>query len=99
MRKTGATEEQLAVLTGRKNDAPRLELFPENIPIWRLWTDLGSQWRIGVGMGGLVWFGLDYSVMDFTMRMHRIPPDEQPDVFDLIRLMEREAAPLLNDRK
>lgn len=99
LRKTGATEAQLASLTARQQSAPHLELFPENVEVWRLWTALGTQWRVGVGMGGVVWTGLDYSVLDFAMRMHRIGPDRQPEMFDLIRLMEREAAPLLNDRK
>ena len=88
------------MLTARQQSAPRLEIYPENEQVWALWRAVAGQWRVvSAGMTGLVWMGIDYLQLEFVMRMHRIPPDEQPAAFDLIQLMEREAVPLLNDRK
>lgn len=66
---------------------PDAEIWPENETTVDVFVQMGTQWRVGVG--GPV--GLDYNALPFVMRMQRVPPDEQPDLFEAIRVMERAA--------
>ncbi|WP_454710950.1 DUF1799 domain-containing protein [Cupriavidus nantongensis] len=66
---------------------PDAEIWPENETTVGVFVQMGTQWRVGVG--GPV--GLDYNALPFVMRMQGVPPDEQPDLFESIRVMERAA--------
>jgi hypothetical protein len=56
--------------------------------------DLDTQWR--TGPCGVT--GLDYGVIPNVMRMRGLPRKQWPEVFDLIRVMEGVALPLINQR-
>lgn len=62
-------------------------IWPENEAAVRLFSVMDKQWN--VGMGGPV--GLRYEVMPMLFRLLGIKRDEQLDVFDAVRIMEREA--------
>lgn len=61
---------------------------------------MASQWNIGIGMGGTIYQGLKYEVLDLVQR--RQPPDWQdgkPDdatLFAQLQILEREALRHLN---
>lgn len=66
---------------------PDVEVWPDNEVAWNVFVQMGTQWR--VGMGGPV--GLDYTALRFVMCMQRVPRDEQPGLFEIIRIMEHAA--------
>lgn len=57
--------------------------------------DLATQWRAIAGLGGVMWLGLDYVAADVVLRRRGSDGDE---VFELIRVMEQAALPVLNER-
>lgn len=48
---------------------------------------MGTQWRMGPG--GPV--GLDYGAIPSVLRLMRVKREEWPDLFDDLRVIEREA--------
>lgn len=66
---------------------PDAEVWPDNEAALDVFVQMGTQWRVGVG--GPV--GLDYAALRFVMRMQRVPPSEQPELFEAIRVMEHAA--------
>ncbi|ESH90793.1 hypothetical protein B551_0222760 [Cupriavidus sp. HPC(L)] len=71
-----------------------IEVWPDNEAAVSIFVQMGTQWRVGVG--GPV--GLDYSALRFVMRMQRVPPAEQPDLFEDIRVMEHAALDEMSER-
>lgn len=63
---------------------PPVDLWPDNVQAVNVFAVICMQWR--VGMGGA--FALDYSVIEPALRMLRIPPEDWPDVFEAITVME-----------
>ncbi|MDQ0454719.1 DUF1799 domain-containing protein [Rhizobium paknamense] len=52
-----------------------------------------TQWRVvGVGLGGMVWIGLDYTACDVVFRRGKYADR----VWDDLRVMEEAALPILN---
>ncbi|MGV1769317.1 DUF1799 domain-containing protein [Agrobacterium vitis] len=52
-----------------------------------------TQWRVvGVGLGGMIWIGLDYSACDVVFRRGKYTDP----VWDDLRVMEEAALPILN---
>nr|WP_267967780.1 MULTISPECIES: DUF1799 domain-containing protein [Rhizobium/Agrobacterium group] len=52
-----------------------------------------TQWRVvGVGLGGMIWIGLDYTACDVVFRRGRYADP----VWDDLRVMEEAALPVLN---
>jgi len=65
-------------------DGVPLHLWPENWPVWCLWRDLETQWRVG-GMGGAT--GLDYPSV-WLLVEQRFKRRERKTVFWLVQAME-----------
>lgn len=63
-------------------DARAPELFPENIPTWKLWNAVCTQWR--TSFGGVV--GLDYTAVLAMARAMEI--DVTPAVMDKLKQLE-----------
>jgi len=52
-----------------------------------------TQWRVvGVGLGGMIWIGLDYVACDVVFRRGKYADH----VWDDLRVMEEAALPILN---
>lgn len=65
-------------------DEDPAEVWPENWPSWRLWTEVCNQWR--TSMGGI--FALDYSVLFARMERMRLDDMEWERLFHDIRVIE-----------
>jgi hypothetical protein len=61
-----------------------VELWPENELAVSVFAALSNQWR--VGMGGA--YALDYSAIEPTLRLMRIPRAKWSELFDCIQVME-----------
>lgn len=53
-----------------------------------------TQWRVVLGMAGLLWIGLDYTACDVIARRMQVPDDAFLD----LKIMEGAALSELNDR-
>lgn len=67
--------------------APPSEVFylwPENLPAWKLWLAVRTQWHHGFdGPTGAIYQG-----WEIVMRRRRIPPRERDRYFALLQAME-----------
>jgi hypothetical protein len=70
------------------------EVLPENWEAVRIFSRLGSQWKIGA-FGGFI--GLDYPALESALRMMRILPSRRPGLFESIQIMEAAALEVLNE--
>ncbi len=59
-------------------------LWPECLPVFRVWQRIQTQWVRGMGAGVL---GLHYPGVDIVIR-HLVPKSERTDTFALIQAME-----------
>ena len=62
-------------------------LWPECVPVWRLWCALQTQWR--VGFAGAT--GMDYPAALALIDRAFLRPRQRREAFDCIRGMERAA--------
>ncbi|WP_249291925.1 DUF1799 domain-containing protein [Achromobacter ruhlandii] len=69
-----------------------IDLWPENVLPKDVFEAMGSQWRFG--FAGPT--GLDYGALTGVMRILRVPPDDEIDVFDAVRVMEGAALTMMN---
>lgn len=70
------------------------EVWPDNWQTLQVFTDLMSQWN--VGMNGVI--GLRYEALPLVLKMHGIKRKRQREVFDGLRVMERAAITEINKR-
>lgn len=95
----GFTEKQLAEMEAAgwsEEDYPHesVEIWPENMPAYDLFSYMRTQWR-GAGMGLI---GLDYGPLHHRMdRMGLVKP-EYDDLESAIQIMEGAALGAMNDR-
>lgn len=88
----------------RCNEAVELDIWPENARAAELFYAMSTQWvMVSVGMGGLMYQGLRYDVLDAVEK--RLPPDpadpDTPDartLFYQLHTMEQEALKHLNEK-
>ena len=89
----------LAVFGLTPDDFPELDdqvdIWPDNEPAVRLYCAMQSQWR--VGFAGPT--GLDYAALPAVLSLLQIPPEQHPDTFDCLRVMEAEALAVMETRK
>lgn len=81
-----AAELAAAGLTEDDFDAG-VEIWPENLLAFQVFSALGTQWR--VGMGGAT--GLDYNAVPVVLRLQGVPRGEWPQLFEDVRTMEAAA--------
>lgn len=62
-------------------------IWPENWPSYLVFSNMGSQWRIGMNGAS----GLDYNVLSEIWRRLKVPFNTRDDIFQDIRLMESTA--------
>lgn len=86
----------LAVLGLTEEDFPEeeLEIWPENVPAYGLFSSLRTQWRAG-GMGVL---GLDYNTLFHKMDRMPLSPEEYLELEEDIRTMEHAALAVMYEK-
>jgi Phage related hypothetical protein (DUF1799) len=75
-------------------EGEEFKVFPENWPIYLLFTELSTQWIMGPGGP----CGLNYQVLFSRMERMAIAGDKWEDVFQGFRVMEREALAVISER-
>lgn len=95
-RAAGMDEASLAALRADLADDEAEGLLPVNLPVVRAWlTACETQWRTGsVGMGRLVWIGLDYAGVRVGLEAAGIAVT--PGLWSGLRVMEQAAIAALN---
>ena len=78
-------------------DDDDFEVWPENWPAVQLFMELGTQWRVAAGMGGLAYLGLDYAAVIAYLRGLRVP--EWRERLKELRVMELAAVKAQAERK
>lgn len=98
----GAPEDVIAATRKRAERPPpdlHYNVWPENWTALTLFLCMVTQWRVAVGMSGMVYLGFEYSVVESQMRRLRIPRAEWPEHWEALSQMELAALPLLNKKK
>lgn len=69
-------------------------MWPDNWPAFLVFDSLSTQWRSGqVGPTGL-----DYNVLRDIFQFNEIPPEDWPDTFMAIRIMEGAALEIIHKK-
>lgn len=91
------SEQELAIagVTLDDYEEEAVEVWPENQPVYMLFVQLQTQWRIG--MGGAT--GLDYNTLYHKMDRMKLEPDEYEELEDDIRTMEFAALGAMNAKE
>lgn len=67
-------------------------IWPECVPLWNLWLELQTQWRVSAGLGGSGRTGLDYAGVSAWMRGARgLRGDALREALRCVAAMERAA--------
>jgi hypothetical protein len=89
----GPPKAMLSMYGGSAEDyLPDIEVSSATIDVFRVFSDLGSQWRVD-GASGYV-NGLDYSAIPFVLSCHGIEPG--PQILRDLKVMEAAAAAMMN---
>lgn len=70
------------------------ELYADNAQTVKVFIDMSTQWRVGVG--GAV--GLDYNVIPLVFDIRGVTDDDRGEVFDGLKIMERAALDVINGK-
>ena len=97
MYETDASEAELDAFGFKASDygEKTVEVWPENMEVVRLFSMLGTQWRIGMSGPS----GLDYTAVKSVLEMNGIKRKKQAEMLDLIGVMEKEALSVMHERK
>lgn len=94
LRALGVPEDQIEPVARSQQDRATPMIWPENEKSLRLFLAVQTQWCYLAGFGVVAATGLDYTRVEATARMAKIPMTTQR--FDDIRVMEAEARSLMN---
>lgn len=67
--------------------------MPANWSSLLAFLECQTQWRVAVGMAGIIWIGLDYAACAPVLAAI----DVGPEAFADLRYMEHSALPILNE--
>lgn len=76
--------------------ADPIDIWPDNVNAFQIFSFLGTQWRVG-GMGGAT--GLDYNVMYRKMDRLSLSPDDYDELERDIQIMESAALAYMHRKK
>jgi hypothetical protein len=76
-------------------DVPAFHLLPECVPLFGLWQEVQTQWRIG--FAGPT--GMDYGAVEAYMRMSHNPLRRDPTTIGYLRGMERAAMKVFAEKR
>jgi hypothetical protein len=68
LRAGGASEEEIAKLTGQEGDGGDFEIWPENADALRAFLFAETQWNVIAGMAGVHFMGLKYEAVEKSLR-------------------------------
>lgn len=95
----GVSDAEAAKWAGMDDDEEDCLIEPDNWQTVMVFLAMATQWRIVVGIGGASYQGLRYEGLNFVFRMRRVAADEQPAMFDGLRVMESAALKVMNSAK
>ena len=97
MYETDASEAELDAFGFKTSDygEKTVEVWPENMEVVRLFSLLGTQWRVGRSGPS----GLDYTAVKSVLEMNGIKRKKQAEMLDLIGVMEKEALSVMHESK
>jgi hypothetical protein len=87
-----------AVEAAREEEAEAMQ-FGVHADNWKLlgvFLALQTQWRVAVGLTGMVYLGLDYAAVPAALALLGIPKAQHREAFAGVRLMEAAALPIRN---
>lgn len=89
--------EELAAfgLTAEDVAADPVDIWPDNVAAFQIFSFMGTQWRVG-GMGGAT--GLDYNVMYRKMDRLSLSPDDYDALESDLQIMESAALELMHQK-
>ena len=73
------------------------QVWPENWETLLVFLAVETQWRESEGMAGGRLLGINYPALESAMRLMRIK--DKSEMFERVRMMEREAIKYLNSKK
>lgn len=79
-------------------DAVDFLVFEENWDAVRVFCSLSTQWNLLAGAADVLHVGLNYGAVEVVLRFEEVPAEGWREVFQALRVMERAALPLLNER-
>lgn len=65
---------------------------------FQVFVALATQWRVIAGMDFVSYEGVEYTATLATVQLMGIPAEKWPDIFDDLRLMERVAKNIFNEK-
>jgi len=74
------------------------DVYEENWLSFSLFCEMETQWEVIAGMGGVHYSGIKYPSLESAMRLRRVPLNDRARIFQDVRLMERAAKSVLNDK-
>lgn len=77
---------------------PDFELWEECLLAFEVFAVCRRQWRTGVNMDRVLYFGLDLVAVDVAMRRLDVPQQRQGEVLLHLQVMEDEGVKVLNGR-
>jgi hypothetical protein len=90
------TDEALSAFGLVRQGGYQPGIWPEHVQAVEVFAALLTQWRMGP-MGGVV--GLDYSAIPPTLELMGVETTGRRELFEQLRIMEREAVKTINERK
>lgn len=84
--------EAIGLLREDVEDTSTTEIWPENWLPYVIFSDVGSQWRVGAGGAT----ALDYNVVFRMMDLRGIKKKKQLEVMRALKVMERAAVDQMN---
>ncbi len=91
----GEAEATAAAANADDND---FHVFEENWLAVTSFCTLATQWKLLLGAADVLYVGLDYGAVETVFRLEQVPAGEWRSLFQDLRVMERAALPLLNER-
>lgn len=76
-------------------EPPEVYLWPENLPVWRIFQEVRTQWYVGINGPT----GLNYGGVEVVMRMQRVKRSERAQLFTKIQMMERAMLDAWSEKK
>lgn len=73
-----------------------LVIWPDNRDAVRVFLACDTQWRVVQGVG---YTGIDYAALPEVWKARRIDKQRRPEVFDGLKVMEREVLKIQNQRR
>lgn len=75
---------------------PPLAVWPDNAAAVRVFIAMATQWEMAQGVG---YTRLIYEALDRPMRMARVTPEDEDDVFAALQVMERQVLTLQREAR